>query len=235
MRPTPQDRTIRLSTRLQRIVAATVAMTALSQAPAAAVFAVLPAPATSSDVQRMTALRQQAIDRAAQVEAAELAAREAARASVFATVDGLDLHLPARNVVVVGFHEAREQHLTLLPQGRFDLVMPSRGREGTPTSAADIVIAAGEDVLAPVSGTLRLVSSYDLYEEYTDVLLEIVPDGRPDLVVTMYHLDGIQVRTGQRVEAGQTVLASAARAFDFVAQVEAWGRGAHVDLRVHRA
>lgn len=182
-----------------------------------------------------------------------VARAEAEQADVFAVVDGLDLRLPGQRIVTIGYHEAREEHLDLAPRGTAVanhglgptptssdaghdyVILPTRGREGSPTSAVDVVLPAGEDVLAPISGRVVSVAPYLLYDEHEDLQVQIVPDGRPDLVVTLYHVDQVRVRIGQHVTAGETVIAGTARVFDFVAQVEQWGRGPHVDLRVHRA
>lgn len=179
------------------------------------------APAQIDDAMRLAVLVRNEIARR----------HEAANSDVFASVDGLELHLPGREVVVIGYHEARAEHLALQPRDRDALVMPSRGREGTPTSAVDVVMPAGEDVLSPISGRVVMVADYLLYDEHQDTMIEIVPDGRPDLVVTLYHVSGASVREGQHVDAGD-VIADSARVFDFVAQVEQWGRGPHVDIRV---
>ncbi len=162
----------------------------------------------------------------------EISRRHEARSrTVFATVGGLDLHLPGAEVIAYGFHEARAQHLALQPTDASALVMPSRGREGAATSAVDVVLPAGEDVLAPISGRVVKVVDYLLYDEHPDIQIEIVPDGRPDLVMTIFHVSGVTVREGQHVDAGD-VIADSARVFQFVAQVEQWGSGPHVDIRV---
>ncbi len=186
-------------------------------------------PTLGGDVVRLTALYDQHLQRTERAAAAA-----ALEARTLAMVDGLRLLLPGTAPLVVGFHEARAEHLPLAPTGAH-VVMPSRGREGTPTSAVDVVLAPGADVLAPVDGVVVKVAPYRLYDEHDDVLVEIRPTARPDLVVTLYHLQGVTVREGQRVEAGTTVVADGAREFDFIAQVEQWARGPHVDLRVHRA
>lgn len=197
-----------------------------------------------NEVDRFLALAAAARDRRAAEAAArakadaEAAAFEAARTSdVFATVDGLELHLPSAQPLAIGFHEAREEHLTMVPrnvQAAGQVIMPTRDREGTPTSAVDIVMPANQDVLSPVAGRIISVAPYTLYDEYEDIQIQIQPDGHPDLVITIYHLSGVRVQAGQRLEAGHTVLADSARVFDFIAQVEAWARGPHIDLRVHR-
>jgi len=201
-----------------------------------------------TDVLRLAALLNQDVERAEAVPTHP----------ILLTVDGLDLLVPGAEVLQIGFHEttADRHQLHLTPHGEpvanlnshrvatpepskggNYLVLPSRNRDGDPMSATDVMLRAGEDVLAPVSGTIVTAASYLLYGEHHDIIVEIRPDDRPDLVVTMFHVDGVRVNAGQHVIAGQSVIADSARVFPFVADIEAATNtyAPHVDIRVRRA
>lgn len=145
-------------------------------------------------------------------------------APVFATIDGLNLVTPHRQPVTIGFHEAsRAEALELLPIGTLlandnphnfqaptDMagpeyrVLSSRGRARPATSAVDVVVPLGDNVLAPVSGTVTRVTEYPLYGRIRDWRVEITPEGRPDLTVVMIHLLKPAVAIGDTVVAGES-------------------------------
>ena len=161
-----------------------------------------------------------------------------------AVFDGLELTVPSSQTELVGFHEslsAAAPDLTPQAPPQADLnarpvpppadgtapagepplvVLPSRDRPGGPTSAMDIAVPAGDDVHAPVTGTVRMAAPYTLYGKYPDVHLEIEPDGRPDLRVVVIHVDEVRVQPGDRVVAGETPIAGTARQFPFASQVD---------------
>ncbi len=156
--------------------------------------------------------------------------------NAFAKVDGLRLHLPAHRVQGIGFHEAprggeRRLAMTNLDQRAF--TMPSRGRGTHPTSAVDISMRAGVEVLAPVSGVVEDVTRYALYGKYADAHLTIRPDGHRNRAVRVLHVRGVRVQPGQRVEGGLTVIADTANQFPFESQIDGHvGRHPHVDISV---
>lgn len=155
----------------------------------------------------------------------------------YATVGGVGLRLPARQPVYVGFHEsATAAALKQTPTGDVAThLLPSRGRGTSPTSAVDVVMAPGERVYAPVTGTVVEAMSYTLYGAYADQRLRIVPDDAPHLLVSVLHVEGLQVAAGERVVAGETVVASQVRKFPFESQIDepagrSWGH-VHIEAR----
>ena len=169
---------------------------------------------------------------------------------------GLELAVPGVDPVVVSYHEASYgEAVPIAPAGvvagndnptrgfdRLDVAGPeyhvqvSRGRRPGPTTAVDVVLADGEEVLSPVAGRVAEVRPYQLYGRHEDVRIELVPDDRPDLRVVLIHVHGVAVRTGDRVAVGD-VLASGARLFPFEAVVDratALERHGHVHLEVKR-
>jgi hypothetical protein len=158
---------------------------------------------------------------------------------VFASVDGLELHVPFERPVAVAFHEAsRREALALQPSGRLlendnpfkfsappdtagpsYRVLSSRGRDGEATSAADIVVPRGAVVAAPVSGRVVEVRQYPLYQRVADWRIVIQPEDQPRLEVVLIHLENPQVKVGQRVVAGATPLATV-RLLTFDSQID---------------
>lgn len=174
---------------------------------------------------------------------------------VFAHYDGIDLVEPARDALAIGFHQAGGSHPGLTPVGNIvanenargtpdtataadgpDVrVMASRGRRGPGTSAVDVALPPGTPVASVVTGRVTAVERYALYGRYDDVLIEIQPDGRPDVRVMLYHLEDIQVTVGDLVVAGVTPLAGGAHHIPVRNQVDRFAGDcpcAHVDIRI---
>jgi biotin carboxyl carrier protein len=167
---------------------------------------------------------------------------------------GLEVHVPAAHALLVSYHEASfPQALPIRPFGSLTAnenstrpmehaphprgvefhVQVSRGRANASTSAVDVVLPPGEEVRAPVAGTVAEVRPYRLYGRHDDVRLELRPDGS-NLSVVLIHLEDVVVRAGDRVEVGD-VLAGTARLFPFAAVVDrqtAPERHGHVHLEV---
>ncbi len=143
-----------------------------------------------------------------------------ARLPVFAVSGGVEVRLLAPEVVAVAFHEASYGDATAMepvgvcrpcrnrtkftpPEpatgGLVYIVTESRGRATPATSAADIVLRRGSEVLAPVAGRVTRVKRYRLYGRYRDIRIVIRPDGVPDRRVVLLHLDRLRVRAGDRV------------------------------------
>jgi biotin carboxyl carrier protein len=198
--------------------------------------------------------RHEAVDAARTLEAASV---DEARteAPVFARFEEVELTLPAETVHLVGYHEAWHSNaLPMSPVGslienlnatRFDapddvegpdyLVMASRGRAADATSAVDIAMDAGEAVYSPVDGTVTAVLEYQLYGRHEDVRIEIAPDVRPDLRVVVIHVDDVEVRPGDVVAAGETVLAGTSVQLPFASHIDRHVDGAegpHVHVEV---
>lgn len=167
---------------------------------------------------------------------AEREAYEAARTPTFATVAGVPLRLPAREVRHVGFHEGPTAARAFSPtvDGASWSVMPSRGRQSAPTSAVDVAMAKWEPVRAPVDGRVVAVRGYQLYGTTPDLIVEVEPDAAPGVTVQVLHVRDVVVSTGQRVEGGVTVLAGSARQLPFHSQIDTivGHRGPHVHLQV---
>ncbi len=158
-----------------------------------------------------------------------------------ARYEELTLLAPSDDPVLVGFHEAGTRDgLELEPVGPLIVndnttritappddpdgtpyrILHSRGRAAGPTSAVDVVMRDDDPVLAPVSGVVTDVRMYYLGGRHRDLRLELRPDDAPELRVILIHVDEVAVATGDRVEAGRTVLADTARRFPFVSQID---------------
>lgn len=172
-----------------------------------------------------------------------------------ATVGELLVHLPSPDVLLVGYHEASlDGALEMRPVGRVESnanttkfapppndaagatyhVMSSRGRRFPATSAVDLVMDDGTDVLAPVDGIVTDVRPYQLYGVHDDTRIEIQPTAAPHLRVVMIHVAGVQVRAGDRLVAGVTLLADTPNHFPFASHVDRYLERAlpHVHVEV---
>ncbi len=160
---------------------------------------------------------------------------------VFATHDGVRLVLPNEGALLVGFHEASyPSALDFTPVGdsiandnrtKFTapptdpagpeyVVEASRGRPQGATSAVDVALRADQPVHAIVDGVVTDVRPYQLYGKYPDTRIEIRPDARPDLRVVLIHVVGVHVAVGDRLRAGETLLADHANVFPFSSQID---------------
>jgi hypothetical protein len=85
-----------------------------------------------------------------------------------------------------------------------------------------------------VDGVVTEVRPYLLYGQHPDTRVEIRPDDAPHLRVVLIHVDGVQVAAGDRLTAGETVLAGSANRFPFSSHVDRYlERGwPHVHLEV---
>jgi hypothetical protein len=173
----------------------------------------------------------------------------------FAQVRGLALHVPVGRAVGIAYHEAaKARALRLTPLGRClrnenrtrfkkpaptagprYVVMSSRGRGHPATSAVDVAMAPGAEVLSPVTGTVSRVKRYRLYGVYRDFRLSLKPAGHDDLRAIVLHVTDLRVKPGTVLVAGATVLGTV-RVFSFRSQVnDYFGRGVpHVHLEVQR-
>lgn len=168
----------------------------------------------------------------------------------FAAVPGVVLHLPAERVRGVAFHEASmEGAMAMRPLGRCRpcrhprfrapapegplryMVMDPRGRGSAPTSSVDVVLGRRTEVLAPVTGRVRVARRYRLYGRYPDRRVAIVPDGAVGIEVVIIHLRGVRLAAGDRVTASVTPLGWA-RGFTFDSQVDRYVRGGHPHVHI---
>lgn len=186
--------------------------------------------------------------------------RENARGAppaVFATVAGQELRLPG-DVLGVGFHESGSATaLAMSPVGRREgnldpeavaqvsasgdaegtyMVLPTRRRGRGATTAVDISMVETAPVISPVTGTVKAANPYNLYGTTPDMIVEIEPEGRPELLVRLMHIDGVRLEAGEKVEAGKTVVAAQSRRLPFPSQIDRYAGGhPHVHIEVwHR-
>lgn len=143
--------------------------------------------------------------------------------SPYAVIEQLVLLHPAAGIERIGFHEsghdgARQQDATTTAAR--PMTMETRDR-GTPDrTAADIVVVPDTEIRSPVSGTVIRAGTYTLYCDHVDEYLVIEPDDRPGWEVKLFHVVGLQVGSGQRVEAGVTPVALHSRILPFESQVD---------------
>lgn len=175
------------------------------------------------------------------------------RPSVVARIGGVELYAPSPMTAVAGFHEGSTRSLALEPVGTGAgsghqpgdhatqdapfVVMGSRGRPAPATSAVDLAVAPDEALASPVTGTVVGISSYALYGEVTDLIVDVRPDADPSVVVRIFHLVDPSVEVGQHLTAGETPLAAAARLLPFASQVDEYTAAPlpHVHIQVDRA
>lgn len=207
--------------------------------------------ASVSDVLAATLQGQKAAKPApARVTAAAPAPLPATDLRVFATVDGMELVEPSTEIDAIGFHEGSTQGRDLHPVGRAvsnesrmtapaDVegpdyrILASRGRGVGASTAVDIAMAEDVPVHSLVSGTVVSVSEYSLYGRTSDVLIEVVPAGRDDVKVQVFHVRAPQVAAGDQVVAGETVLAHP-RQLPFGSQIDrhVGKAGPHIHVQV---
>ena len=75
-------------------------------------------------------------------------------------------------------------------------------------TSIDVGAKAGTTIYAPVTGTVVLVQSYDLYGYVPDMKIHIQPKGHPELDVVMLHQYDVRVKAGDKVEGGVTPVSS---------------------------
>ena len=141
----------------------------------------------------------------------------------FATTQGVTLVHPADAIERVAFHESNHdgaREMQSLDTAVNPLVLESRERDTPSTTATDIVLAPDGAIRAPVTGTVKRAGGYTLYCKYRDDFLVVAPDAAPHLEVKVLHIDGVQVRAGQRVTAGETLVAPRPTPLPFVSQVD---------------
>ena len=139
------------------------------------------------------------------------------------TWGGIDLRVPSAATELVGFHQSNHdgaRNLDAIDGPVRTVVLESRERGTGRRTAADIVVDPQEEIRAPVTGTVVRAGTYTLYCDELDDFVVIEPDGHPGIEVKMLHIDGVQVQTGDRVEAGVTVLAPKPTKLPFASQVD---------------
>lgn len=141
----------------------------------------------------------------------------------FAQAAEVILHHPSSRVERVGFHESNHEgarQMEPLPTAADPITLESRGRGTGSRTAADVVTDPEVEIRAPVTGTVKRAGSYVLYCDKRDDYAVIEPDQHPGWEVKILHISGVQVRAGDRVVAGETVLAPRPTQLPFESQVD---------------
>ncbi len=142
---------------------------------------------------------------------------------VFGLAGDVTLHHPARTAAVIGFHESSHdgsQQIELDPGATPHITMETRERGTGSRTAADIAVQPETEIFAPVTGTVLRAGTYTLYCDHADDFAVIEPDDHPGWEVKVFHIVDLQVVAGDRVNAGETLLASHARVLPFESQVD---------------
>jgi hypothetical protein len=141
----------------------------------------------------------------------------------FAAVGPLVLRHPSNRVERVGFHESGHdgaRNLDPLATAADAITLETRDR-GTPArTAADVVVDPDVEIRAPVTGRVKRAGTYVLYCDHSDDFAVIEPDDRLGWEVKVLHIDGVLVRKGDRVVAGETTLAPRPTRLPFESQVD---------------
>lgn len=154
----------------------------------------------------------------------------------FATVGGILLMHPAADVERVAFHESNHEgarQMDPLPTAAAPLTLESRERNTGSRTAADIVADPNGEIRAVATGTVIRAGSYVLYCDYTDYFVVIEPDAHPGWEVKTLHMTGLNVSKGDRVIAGETVVAPGPAQLAFESQVDELTSGERAWPHVH--
>lgn len=133
------------------------------------------------------------------------------------------LHHPAAGVERIGLHESGHdgaQQQDVVEGAARPFVMETRERGTGDRTAADIVVVPDTEIRSPVTGTVKRAGGYTLYCDHRDEYFVVDPDARPGWEVKVFHIEGLAVAAGQRVEAGVTVVAARSRQLPFESQVD---------------
>lgn len=123
----------------------------------------------------------------------------------------------------VAFHEANHdgaRQLDVLSSAVAPITLETRERGTGSRSAADVVADPDVEIRSPVTGTVKRAGSYVLYCDHSDGFVVVEPDAHPGWEVKILHISGVRVAPGNRVTAGQTVLAPHPTRLPFESQVD---------------
>ena len=143
--------------------------------------------------------------------------------SPFVAAGPLTLTHPSDRVERVAFHQSNHdgaRQLVALPTAVRPTTLEDRERDTGGHGAADVVVDPETEIRAPVTGRVKRAGTYVLYCRHSDDYVVIEPDDRPGWEVKILHIDGVRVRSGARVVAGQTVLAPRPTQLPFESQVD---------------
>ncbi|HEX2180275.1 MAG TPA: hypothetical protein VHL54_12300 [Actinomycetota bacterium] len=141
----------------------------------------------------------------------------------FAVVESLTLYTPSSRVEHIGFHQSNHdgaRQMATVGTTVSPLVLEDRKRLTGSHTAADIVSDPASQIRSPVTGIVKRGGSYILYCDTPDHYVVIEPDARPGWEVKVLHMNGLNVRKGDRVTAGRTVLAPGPHQLPFESQVD---------------
>jgi hypothetical protein len=141
----------------------------------------------------------------------------------FAYTGEITLTHPAERVELIGFHESGHdgsQQMTVASGAQRTMTMESRERGTGSRTAADIAVDPTVEIRSPVTGTVIRSGGYILYCDTRDEFLVIEPDSQPGWEVKMFHISGLRVGNGDRVVAGETVVADSATQLPFTSQLD---------------
>jgi hypothetical protein len=146
---------------------------------------------------------------------------------------GVTLVEPGRSIGFAAYHESLFSSAVALDPLGDAIVMASRDRGTPPTSAVDVVMDAGQSVLAPVTGRVASVTRYRLYCDIPDVRIVIRPADDPTRTVLVLHVASVRVSRGDRVRAGRSML-GVPRDLGLEDQVDDYGAAGrpHVHLEI---
>lgn len=179
------------------------------------------------------------------------------RTGPVATRGGVELVVPSRYALLVGFHEGGSSALelevvgavaadhaaagvrTIAPDDRDPddptvIVLPGRRRGTAPTTAMDVVVPPDRPILSPLDGTVTAVEDYLLYGRHRDVRLSVGPRGDDTVTAVLLHLEDVVVAVGDELRAGETVVARRARTLPEPSQIDRYTRrSVHDDAPPH--
>jgi hypothetical protein len=139
------------------------------------------------------------------------------------TIEGVTLVHPSARVEHVGFHESNNdgaREMEPLPTAVDPVTLETRERGTGSRTAADVVVDPGVEIRAPVTGSVLRAGRYTLYCDYRDDFVVIEPDEHPGWEVKVLHISGVRVSGGDRVVAGETVIAPGPHVLPFPSQVD---------------
>lgn len=142
---------------------------------------------------------------------------------VFGTVGSIQLRQPSAAVELIGYHQSNHdgaQRITSVAGGSPSFTMESRNRDTDRRGAADIAAHPLVEIRSPVTGTVVRAGGYVLYCRYVDDYVVIEPDGHPGIEVKVLHILDLEVAAGDRVVAGETVIAERPNQLPFNSQID---------------